>query len=119
MKRIFVGDLSPDFEIAKSEMAVEYWKRLQEHIRDIAYERFGDDWRQHVGPIFPPGIGDVAPENQYCPPDLAREIAAKTVSVTTEEGGEWQDFGKARFRKIHAIRFADGRVWDAINGWRS
>ena len=56
--------------------------------------------------------------------------------VTFEEGGYWITWGshlnRVEMRKdydndkwngrldgcIHAIRFADGSEWDAINGWR-
>ena len=48
----------------------------------------------------------------------------KTVAVTYEEGGEWLPFEKWKrppTRKgtlVHSIRFDNGAVWDAYNGWR-
>jgi len=48
-----------------------------------------------------------------------------TVAVTSREGGEWIDFMEwVRSRVnheslIHSIKFADGSIWDAVNGWRA
>lgn len=48
----------------------------------------------------------------------------KTIAVTQEEGGAWQDFEPAtrRFiplgRTVHAIKFDNGVIWDAMNGFR-
>lgn len=52
----------------------------------------------------------------------------KTVFVTHEEGGPWFAFPSKyypgeRLRAtgvlVHSIRFDDGSVWDAVNGWRT
>ena len=44
----------------------------------------------------------------------------RTVAVTLEEGGEWWPFASGGHvgKVIHSIKFEDGRIWDAINGWR-
>lgn len=46
----------------------------------------------------------------------------KTVAVTTQQGGEWIPFEDFRDfwnnSKVHSIKFADGSMWDAVNGWR-
>lgn len=46
----------------------------------------------------------------------------KTVAVTTKEGGLWQDFilfqRQTPNATVHAIKFSDGRIWDAVNGFR-
>lgn len=44
-----------------------------------------------------------------------------TEAVSEREGEEWQPFGEYTKRRgdkrIHAIKFSDGRIWDAVNGW--
>lgn len=49
--------------------------------------------------------------------------APKTVAVTISEGGEWILFSKFRTldygQVVHAIKFDNGSVWDAYNGWRN
>jgi hypothetical protein len=51
----------------------------------------------------------------------------KTVEILLEEGSDWLPFIKAnawraptrsRPNQVHAIRFDDGSIWDAANGWR-
>ncbi len=48
----------------------------------------------------------------------------EAVAVTYEEGGDWIPFtrwnwGEARRPlTVHSIKFANGRIWDALNGWR-
>lgn len=50
----------------------------------------------------------------------------KTAFVITTEGGDWipfEDFCRIRptshdGKRVHAIKFEDGTVWDACNGWR-
>jgi hypothetical protein len=45
-----------------------------------------------------------------------------TQDYTTKEGGIWVDKNPANdiacTTPVHAIRMKDGRVWDAVNGWR-
>jgi hypothetical protein len=49
----------------------------------------------------------------------------KTVAITYREGTDWVDFqdhrrrGRSVFPEVHSIKFSDGSIWDAINGWRS
>ncbi len=41
--------------------------------------------------------------------------------VAFVEGGDWYEWEPMRFHEaseVHAIRFADGRTWDVVNGWR-
>lgn len=44
----------------------------------------------------------------------------QTVAVTAEEGGEWVPFvpWHTGIITVHSIRFDDGSIWDALNGWR-
>ncbi len=50
----------------------------------------------------------------------------KTEFVTRVEGGEWipfEEFTEIRPRRrydnwVHSIKFEDGSIWDAVNGWR-
>lgn len=49
----------------------------------------------------------------------------KTVAVVREEGGEWIPFEKWQeliledhCAMVHAIKFANGEIWDAVTGWR-
>jgi hypothetical protein len=52
----------------------------------------------------------------------------RTLQVLFEEGGLWVNFmaavnipagwSPALVKHVHAIRFEDGSVWDAVNGWR-
>lgn len=48
--------------------------------------------------------------------DVVKEIE-QIDAVTFEEGGQWQ-FGFQSDQMVHAIRLNDGRIWDAVNGWR-
>lgn len=49
-----------------------------------------------------------------------------TVAVTLEECGQWIPFEQIQGKRppspkgwlVHSIKFDDGRVWDAYNGWR-
>ena len=43
-----------------------------------------------------------------------------TVAVALGEGEEWQPFEPRNHARhaVHAIKFADGSIWDAFNGWR-
>jgi hypothetical protein len=51
----------------------------------------------------------------------------KAVAVTFEEGGPWIPFvpywhplyDSRDGRVVHAIKFADGSIWDAVNGWHT
>jgi hypothetical protein len=45
----------------------------------------------------------------------------RTMAIEEEEGGPWLPFvrGMPMPGKVHAIMFEDGRVWDAVNGWRA
>jgi hypothetical protein len=56
----------------------------------------------------------------YVPPQRIEAVA-----VTAEEGGKWHPFKPFRdthepnrIRTVHAIKFADGSIWDAVNGFR-
>lgn len=40
----------------------------------------------------------------------------KTIAVSETEGGEWRPFPSGS--TIHAIKFDDGSIWDAVSGWR-
>lgn len=46
----------------------------------------------------------------------------KPVAFTVKDGGDWYDWGgwpqDRRERGIHAIKFDDGSIFDAVNGWR-
>ncbi len=49
----------------------------------------------------------------------------RTIAVTAEEGGEWIPFERVDEegysntpREVHSIKFEDGRIWDAVSGWR-
>ncbi len=46
----------------------------------------------------------------------------KTLAITLVEGGPWVFFDDMapleRPDVVHAIRFADGSIWDTKNGWR-
>lgn len=48
---------------------------------------------------------------------------SRTVAVTFTEGGTWIPFERlAKVNNnglVHAIKFRDGSIWDAVNGWRS
>lgn len=42
----------------------------------------------------------------------------KTAFVCSEEGTIWEPFKQGISpRRVHAIKFEDGSVWDAYNGW--
>lgn len=43
----------------------------------------------------------------------------ETAAISREEGADWIPF-KAHHQsgRVHAIRFANGLIWDAYNGWR-
>lgn len=41
-----------------------------------------------------------------------------TAFVSLKEGGKWEVWEPDKFDTIHAIKFADGRIWDTRNGWR-
>lgn len=43
----------------------------------------------------------------------------RTVAVTYEDHGEWVPFKEGVHRYVHAIKFSDGSIWDAHNGWRN
>lgn len=51
---------------------------------------------------------------------------SQTVAVTFEEGGNWIPLSEVNLVcppdhagwRVHAVKFDDGRVWDAYNGWR-
>ena len=47
------------------------------------------------------------------------------VAFTIMEGGEWYEFWRDVNKKsvgpgytIHAVKFANGAIFDAVNGWR-
>lgn len=46
----------------------------------------------------------------------------RTVAITREEGGRWIPFEIWETGRecglVHSIKFEDGSIWDAINGWR-
>ncbi len=42
----------------------------------------------------------------------------KVVDVATEDGNLWERWRPGRVYQVHAIRFEDGSIWDATNGWR-
>jgi hypothetical protein len=47
-------------------------------------------------------------------------LASPVVAVTMCEGGDWIPVEQAREGDLaHSVKFADGSVWDEINGWRS
>lgn len=40
-------------------------------------------------------------------------------AFTEYEGGTWQPWAPGSdISRVHALRFADGSVWDTYNGWR-
>lgn len=49
-----------------------------------------------------------------------------TEAVTLHEGGVWINWElwqneaalKREVRRVHAIKFRNGLIWDAVNGWR-
>ncbi len=47
-----------------------------------------------------------------------------TDAVLLEEGGVWIPFKPnvlgidKGYKAVHAIRLSNGRIWDAVNGWR-
>jgi hypothetical protein len=43
----------------------------------------------------------------------------KAIAVTSEEGGEWLPFVEGQNKLVHAIKFDNGAIWDAYNGWRT
>lgn len=47
----------------------------------------------------------------------------RTMYVTISEGGEWIPFSRFRTmdygQTVHAIKFKNGSIWDAYNGWRN
>lgn len=60
---------------------------------------------------------------------MIMKMKPETVAVTVHEGGEWiafSDFVNGNYDangsydsdRVHSIKFADGSVWDAVNGWR-
>src|SRR5215207_3816494 len=53
-------------------------------------------------------------------PDVTRP---DTEAVAYHESGEWHRFipwgAKKPFDLVHAIKFKDGSLWDAVNGWRN
>lgn len=49
---------------------------------------------------------------------MLEEKHEKTMAVTDKEGGDWVDFADFRGGVIHSVKFADGQIWDCINGWR-
>jgi hypothetical protein len=54
----------------------------------------------------------------YQPPPAAKP---RTVAVSPDEGCDWVPFpnsGGHLYTRVHAIKFADGSTWDAVNGWR-
>jgi hypothetical protein len=51
----------------------------------------------------------------------------ETIAITREQGGDWihfawnqddEDGPHGRGGNIHSILFADGSIWDSVNGWR-
>jgi hypothetical protein len=40
------------------------------------------------------------------------------VEVSVYEGAVWTPITRDSKSPVHAIRFASGRIWDAVNGWR-
>lgn len=52
--------------------------------------------------------------------DEEKPSLPETKTVTLFEGGNWLPFmpGNTTFKHVHAIKFADGNVWDSFNGWR-
>ena len=38
--------------------------------------------------------------------------------VTASEGGDWIRKDEFKGNVVHSIKFEDGRIWDAVNGWR-
>lgn len=53
---------------------------------------------------------------------IERNGMPSTEAVTIEEGGpwyRWSDRGELpKIRTVHSVRFSDGSIWDAVNGWR-
>ena len=51
------------------------------------------------------------------------ETKPEAIEVTAYEGGKWRPFLPGQINTpantIHAVRFADGSVWDCYNGWRT
>lgn len=52
------------------------------------------------------------------------ETLPATIAILPKEGGQWiawtpQMRDSRQYTVVHAIMFADGCVWDAINGMRS
>jgi hypothetical protein len=49
-----------------------------------------------------------------------RALKPKAIEVLYREGGEWYPFTLGRSHNlVHAIKFEDGSIWDAANGWRA
>ena len=38
--------------------------------------------------------------------------------ITRKDGGDWEEFVVGTSGTVHAIKFANGDIWDAYNGWR-
>jgi hypothetical protein len=61
------------------------------------------------------------PLQAYQPPPPAKP---RTVAVCSSEGDEWMVWPISQVHqgdyadRVHAIKFSDGSVWDAVNGWR-
>jgi hypothetical protein len=58
---------------------------------------------------------------------MTTENPMKTIAVTLKEGGEWHPFPLDRQivsdaapngPAVHAIKFENGDIWDAMSGWR-
>lgn len=46
---------------------------------------------------------------------------SRTKEITIVEGGSWIPWkrGVVSLKYVNAIKFADGSIWDTVNGWRS
>ena len=43
----------------------------------------------------------------------------RPVAYTEREGGAWLHYPDlADMPRVHAVKFANGAIWDEVNGWR-
>ena len=44
-------------------------------------------------------------------------VAVQVHNNGPREGGEWIPFAALGGRPVYAVKFADGSVWECVNGW--
>jgi hypothetical protein len=43
----------------------------------------------------------------------------RPIAYTSEEGGPWLPYPElADMPHVHAVKLANGAIWDEVNGWR-